>query len=113
MTPGKVPIAACSADLLDVVLDGTWHVVVDDRLDVALVDAHGEGDRAAEHPRLVFDELLLDEDSLLVCLTCMVGGSCDSIRAQKGRDSISSTSCRCEQENRTEVPIRVRFEEGH
>ena len=45
---------------------------MDDGLDVAFVDTHGESDCAAEDASLVVYELLLNVISLLICLTSVV-----------------------------------------
>lgn len=68
----ELSIAASSPNLLDVVLNALWHVIVDDRLNVTLVNAHTEGNRAHETPHLVCDKKLLNSVSLLVRLSSVV-----------------------------------------
>ena len=66
-------ITTSSANLLHIVLDGSWHIVVDDRLNVTLVDTHRESDRTAQDSDLVGNELLLGVIPLLVSLSSVIG----------------------------------------
>ena len=68
-------ITTGTPDLLDIILNSSWHIKVNDRLDITLIDTHREGNRAAKHTSLVLDELPLDEVALLISLTCVVGSS--------------------------------------
>jgi len=79
VTSSKCSISASSSYFLDVVFNTSWHVIVDHRLDVRLIDSHTEGDGAAQHSDLVGTELFLGERSLFVTFTGMVGGTLDSL----------------------------------
>lgn len=73
VTPGQGSISSGSTNLLDIVLNRSRHVVVDNRLDIALVNSHTERDGAAENSDSILDELFLGVGSLLVCLSRMIG----------------------------------------
>ena len=73
MASGKFPISPCPADFLHVILDALGQVIMNDRLNVALVDAHREGDGTTENADVVGAELLLDVGALLVGLAGVVG----------------------------------------
>lgn len=103
----QLSIAPSTADLLDVVLNGARHVEVNDRLDVALVNAHREGDRAAEHTHLVGDELLLNEATLLVRFASVVGGCRDALLSQVRSNLLGRGSLRREHQNRVELAEAV------
>ena len=113
MAPSKVPISACPTDLLHVVLNALWHIVVDDRLNVCLVNAHRECDGAAKHPHIVCTELLLDIRTLLVSLTCMVGLGRDPLTVEEAGDLLRRSALRGEQEDRGESLEARRAEESH
>ena len=59
MAPSQFAVATGPTDLLDVVLETSGHVKMNDRLDVRLVDAHREGNGAYKAPDLVIDEIPL------------------------------------------------------
>ena len=69
----KSTISASATNFLHVVLNRSWHIVVDDTLNVAFVNTHTEGNGAAEDPDSVLDELLLDELSGCIAFTSVVG----------------------------------------
>lgn len=72
MTPGELSISSRSSDLLYIVLYALWHIIVDDRLDVTLVNTHAECNCADKALDLIGNEKFLDCVSLLIGLTCMV-----------------------------------------
>ena len=113
MAPSKVSISACPTDLLHVVLNALWHIVVDDRLNVCFVNAHGECDGAAKHPHIVCTELLLDIRALLISLTCMVCLGRDPLTIEEAGDLLRRSALRGEQEDRGESLETRRAEESH
>ncbi len=72
MTPGELSISSRSSDLLNIVLYALRHIIVDDRLDITLVNAHTECNSADKTLDLIGNEKFLDCVSLLIGLTCMV-----------------------------------------
>lgn len=86
---------------------------MDDRLYVAFINAHREGNGAAKHSCLVVDELLLDVVSLLIRLSCMVGRRCYAVLIEEASDLIGGSSLSGEQENRGEAFEGIALEQGH
>lgn len=99
----ELPISPSSADFLNIVLDGPRQIVVNDRLDVALVDAHAESDGAAEDGDLVVDELLLNLRSLLVRLASVIASCLYSILLEKLSQLIGCSSLGSEDEDACEA----------
>ena len=96
MAASQIAITASSADFLNVVLNSSRHIVVDDRLNIALVNAHRKGDCAAQDTSPIVDELLLDEVALLICLASVIRGCRDAVLVQESGNRISSAPCRSE-----------------
>ena len=65
VVPGGSSISTSSSDFLNVVLEGLWHVVVDDAADVRLVDAHPEGHRGHDHADFAGHELNETKEGLM------------------------------------------------
>lgn len=72
---------------------------MDDRLNIGLVDTHGESDSAAEDSDLITYELLLDIGPLLISLAGVVSCSLDPVGTQVGSDLLGGPpSCRKQQD---------------
>ena len=113
MASSQLPVSTCPADFLHVVLDALGQVIVDDRLDVALVDTHGEGDGAAEDADVVGTELLLDVGALLIGLTGVIGSGRDTLCVEKASDLLRSAALCGEQKDRGQSLICVRPQQSH
>jgi hypothetical protein len=72
MASGELAVTSRTSDFLHVVFNAPRQVIMNYTLDIGLVDAHAEGDRAAEDADFVCAELLLGERSLLVTFARVV-----------------------------------------
>lgn len=96
MASSKCAVTTRTPNLLDVILDGSWHIEMNDGLNVTLVDSHGESNCAAQNTRLILDELLLDVISLLISLTCVVRCRRDTVLIEIPSNLIGCPSLCCE-----------------
>lgn len=113
MASGQSAITPCSTDLLDVVFNTSRQVVVNDRLDITLVDSHGESDGTDENSGPVFDEVPLDEGPLFVSLAGVVGSGRDALLVQATGDLFTGASLSGKDKDRREPLVSVAPEEGH
>lgn len=112
MAAGELAVSAGPSNLLHVVLDGLGHVVVDDRLNIRLVDAHAERDGAHEHADLIRYEHLLDRVPLLVGLARVVRRRIHPVLGECRRQEVTGALMRRENEDALEFLEGVRAEEG-
>jgi len=94
VTASKVAISTSSSDLLDIVLNRAGNIVVNNRLDVTLVDTHGESNSADKDASSVLYKVLLNNGPLRVEETSVICSSFDTILVQElgkllGRSSLS------------------------
>lgn len=109
VTPSQLTVTPSSADLLDIVLDTLRHVVVNNRLDIAFVDAHTESDGADKAPNLVLNEKPLNDLPLLVCLTSMIALRVDPILGKNAGQEIAGALVSCVNEDAVEFLETVTF----
>jgi hypothetical protein len=83
---------------------------VDNRLNVTLIDSHREGDSADENTGSVLNEILLDEGSLLVCLSSVIGCRIDTLLVQIGRYLFTRTSGSSEDKDRRDLLEGITFQ---
>ena len=72
--------------LLLKVFDRSWHRSMNDRSDVASIDAHAEGDRGDHDIQLLAGESVMHSISFLASQSRVVVGHRDAVRAQAFRD---------------------------
>ena len=89
MAASQITVTTCTTNFLHIILNSSWHIIVDYRLNITLVNTHTEGDGAAHHAHFIVDKLLLSEVSLLVSLTCMVRRGRDSVLIQESGNMVS------------------------
>jgi GTP cyclohydrolase II len=113
MASCKGTITSSSTNLLDVVLNTSGQVKVNNRLNITLIDSHGERDSADEYSGSVFNKVILDESPLLVCLSCMVRSSGDALLVEVGSDLLTGTSLSSKDKDRGDLLESITPEESH
>ena len=78
----RCPVAPCTPNLLIEALNALGHVEMNHPADVALVNAHAEGDGGTDHQQVVVLELLLGLVALLVGQASVVGECVDALGSQ-------------------------------
>lgn len=96
---GQSSIPTSSSNFLDIVLNTSRQIVMDDRLNVTFVNAHTESDSAAQDPSSVLNKVFLSLCSLFVGLTGMIRRCYEAILIQKLCNLISSASLSSEEED--------------
>ena len=84
---------------------------MNDRLDIALVNTHGESDGTAKNSGSIGDELLLDVGPRIICLTCVVRGWLDAILGEELRKLVCGSSLSGEDQDWLEVAEAWRSQE--
>ena len=76
------PISPCTACLLVIAFKGLGHVVVNDKPNIRLVNAHAKGDGRHNHIHILHEELVLNLASLPTVHACVVSQRLHAIDAQ-------------------------------
>lgn len=72
MTASQFSISARTSNLLHIVFNRSWQIVMNHALDIRFVNTHRIGDCAAQNANLILAKLLLNVVSLLVCFASVI-----------------------------------------
>ena len=96
MATSKFSITTRTTNFLHIVLNRSWHIKMDHRLNITLIDTHTKCYGTAEYSDLVVDKLLLCEATLLVSLSSVVRSCSDAILVEVAGYMICCASLRRE-----------------
>ena len=103
MAPSKCTISSSSSNLLHIVFNRPWHIVVDNWLNVTFINSHTECNRATQHSCPILDELFLDMWSCIIRLSSVVRSRLYSILVEKLRKLVCCSPLGCEDQDWSEI----------